>query len=153
MAVSRLDREARAERLATWRPLGFLQDLVHTVADTWRVVDENHAALIRLENKMADVSGVLNQVADGLRGPLATSITELLAERDRLAADNATLSGEDAAESTAAANVRSAFDGVAALFAPVDEVPDVEPLPEPAPVEETPGDTTTDESSDGTPVA
>lgn len=82
---------------------------------------------------MADTSALLNEVADGLRGPLATSITELIAENQRLAADNATLSGEDAAESSAAANVRSAFDEVAGKFTAAPEVPDVAPLPEPAP--------------------
>ncbi len=121
----------RANRLATWTPLRALQDLVHVVADTWRLAGENHARLTRLETLMTDVSGVLNQVADGLRGPLATSIQELIAENQRLATDNATLSGEDAAESSAADNVKSAFDGVAALFTPVPDVPDVDPLPEP----------------------
>jgi hypothetical protein len=80
------------------------------------------AKLTELENKMADVSLVLNEVAEGLRGPLATSIQELLAE-------NAALRGEDAAESEAAANVRAAFDEVAAVFAP-DDLPDVDPLPQ-----------------------
>lgn len=75
----------------------------------------------RLWEKMADVSNVLNEVADGLRGPLATSIQDLIAE-------NASLRGEDAAESTAAANVKAAFDEVAGKFTPVEEVEDVPPL-------------------------
>jgi hypothetical protein len=77
--------------------------------------------LREMKSQMADVSNVLNEVADGLRGPLATSIQELIAE-------NAALKGEDAAESTAAANVKAAFDEVASKFTPVDEVPDVPPL-------------------------
>lgn len=78
--------------------------------------------LSRLEQKMTDVSQVLNDVADGLSGPLATSIRELIAE-------NASLRGEDAAESAAAGNVKVAFDNVAALFAPADlpNVPDLPP--------------------------
>lgn len=130
MAVTRADAEDRAERLATWRPLGLLQDLVHTVADTWRLAGENHDRLTRLETLMTDVSGVLNQVADGLRGPLATSITELIAENQRLADQNAELTGEDTAETTAADNVRSAFGDVAGLFTQTD-VPDVPPIEEP----------------------
>jgi hypothetical protein len=83
-----------------------------------------------LRKLMADVSHVLNEVADGLRGPLATSIQDLINENASLREQNATLSGEDAAESEAAANVKAAFDEVAAKFAPVEEVPDVPPLDE-----------------------
>lgn len=114
----------------------------------WRNAADTAAALARIESAvhtdlpakfdhletlMADVSALLNDVAAGLSGPLATSITELIAERDALAAQNAELTGEDVAESAAATNVKTAFDGVAALFAPA-ELPDVEPLPE-APAE------------------
>lgn len=132
--------KSAVDRLASWRPLGLLTDLVHAVADIAAGVDENRATLQRLEIAMTDVSGVLNQVADGLRGPLSTSITALIAERDQLAAQNATLTGEDVAESAAAADVKAAFDQVAAKFAPVDEVPDVPVLPEPTPVDPAPVD-------------
>lgn len=73
---------------------------------------------------MADNSALLNDIAVGLSGPLAGSIQALIAE-------NATLRGEDAAESAAAQNVKSAFDSVASLFAADPEAPAVEPLPEP----------------------
>lgn len=92
------------------------------VVRNW-LVEPVLAKLTELEMKMADVSNVLNEVAAGLRGPLATSIQALIAE-------NAELRGEDEAESAAAADVRSAFDEVAAVFAPA-ELPDVEPLPAP----------------------
>lgn len=89
---------------------------------------------------MADqITQTLTDVAAGLRGPLATSITALLAERDQLAARNAELEGTEVAQSTAAADVRSAFDEIAGKFAPVADVPDVDPLPE-APAEPTPVD-------------
>ena len=91
-----------AQRLGAWGPFRTFTDLVHVVADTWRMTGENHARLIQIGDAMADVSALLNEVANGLRGPLSTSITELLAERDRLAARNAEHSGEDAAEATAA---------------------------------------------------
>jgi hypothetical protein len=84
----------------------------------------------RLEKLMADMSTVLAEVAAGLRGPLATSITALIAENTTLRARNAELEGEDAAESAAADDVRDAFDDVAGLFAPVPDV-DVDPLPDP----------------------
>jgi ABC-type transporter Mla subunit MlaD len=80
---------------------------------------------------MADqITTTLTEVADGLRGPLATSITALLAERDQLAARNAELEGTEATQSAAADDVRAAFADVAAKFAPVAEVPDVPELPE-----------------------
>src|SRR3954470_5526641 len=62
--------------------------------------------LSRLEQKMTDVSQVLNDVAAGLSGPLATSIRELIAENATLTGENASLKGEDASESLAASNVR-----------------------------------------------
>jgi len=76
------------------------------------------------------ITTTLTEVADGLRGPLATSITALLAERDELAGRVATLEGTEVEQSAAAADVKAAFADVAAKFGPVDEVPDVDPLPE-----------------------
>lgn len=121
--------------LAPWRnatttaaALARIETAVHTIP-----ADIDH-----LETLMADVSALLNEVADGLSGPLATSINELIAERDALAAQNAALTGEDVAESEAAGRVKSAFDAVASKFTATPEVPDVEPLPEPeAPAEGT----------------
>lgn len=92
---------------------------------------------------MANVSEVLNEIAAGLRGPLATSILDLIAERDaaeaqRVAAVNALAEeqGREATEteqeSTAAQDARDAFGEVAGLFDD-EELPDVEPLPEPTP--------------------
>lgn len=78
---------------------------------------------------MADVSDVLNGVAEGLRDRLGPSISELLAENNSLRVRNAELEGEDVAESAAAASVKDAFDGVAALFDQTDEAPTPEPLP------------------------
>lgn len=122
--------KAAADRLAAWTPLRVLTDLARTVADTWRIADENRSTLTRMESLMADTSALLNEVADGLRGPLATSIQELIAE-------NASLKGEDAAESTAAQNVKAAFDELAGKFTSDPSTPDVPPL-DPAPVEPAP---------------
>jgi hypothetical protein len=72
-----------AARLVAWTPLRNLTDFVRVTTDSWRLAAENNTLLKRLETAMADVSGLLNEVADGLRGPLATSITALLAERDQ----------------------------------------------------------------------
>lgn len=94
--------------------------------------------ITRLESKMADVSEVLNEVAAGLRGPLASSIQALIAENSTLAARNAELEGEDVAESSAASDVKAAFDEVAGVFA-APELPDV---PELEPVVEEPVDPT-----------
>lgn len=75
------------------------------------------AKLQKLEYLMANVSDVLNQVADGLSGPLYSSVSALLAE-------NAELRGEDAGESEAAERVRSSFADISSLFA-APELPDV----------------------------
>lgn len=88
------------------------------------------AALEDLETKMDNITTTLNEVAEGLRGPLATSITDLIAERDALAVRNSELEGTEVEQGTAADAVRTAFADVASKFAPVAEVPDVEPLPE-----------------------
>jgi hypothetical protein len=95
---------------------------------------------------MADqITQTLTDVAAGLRGPLATSITALIAERDAAVARATELGATELAQGTAAEDVRAAFADVAGLFAPVAEVPDVEPLPEtPAEPEPAPG-----ESADG----
>jgi hypothetical protein len=109
------------DRAAAW-----LRDLIalpHRVA-------ELHTNTERLLSMADQITTTLTEVANGLRGPLATSITALLAERDTLAARNAELEGTEAEQSTAAEDVRTAFADVAAKFAPVSEVPDVEPLPE-----------------------
>lgn len=105
-----------------------------------------HPVLDRLsimEQTMADVSEVLDGVAAGLSGPLTMSIQELIAENAAQAVELAALKGEDVRESTAAANVKTAFDGVAALFAPA-EVPSVPALPDPstdpAPADPVPAD-------------
>lgn len=65
---------------------------------------------------MADQSAVLNDIANRMRGPLATSIQALIAENVTLRQDNATLSGEDVAESEATGQVVSAFNEVSGLF-------------------------------------
>jgi len=80
---------------------------------------------------MADHPALTRERA-GLSGPLTMSIQELIAENASQAAELAALKGEDARESVAAANVKSAFDGVASLFA-APEVPDVPALPDPNP--------------------
>jgi hypothetical protein len=135
--------KAAVDRLAAWRPLGLLTDLVHTIADIATGVDENRTTLQRLEMKMADNSALLNQVADGLTN-LGPAISALVAE-------NASLRGEDTAESAAASRVKEGFDHVAGLFTTAPEVPDVQPLP---PVDEAPapadgGDTPTPADGSG----
>lgn len=137
---------ARAGRLAAWKPLGVLTDLVRVVADTWRLADENRSTLNRLEGQMADNSTLLNDVATKLRDRVFPAVSELVAENTRLATENASLKGEDVAESAAAENVRTATDEVADLFAADPTTPDVPPLDgggdvTPAPVE---GDTPVD---------
>lgn len=78
--------------------------------------------LNRLESTMADVSPLLNKLADDLRAWSAGPFAALLADNARLAARNAELEGEDAAETSAAENAASAFNE---LVAPVSESPDV----------------------------
>jgi hypothetical protein len=76
---------------------------------------------------MADQSVVLNDVAEKLRGPLASSVQALIQENADLRRSNAELSGEDVQESAATENVVSAFNEVSNLFEPA-ELPDVPPL-------------------------
>jgi hypothetical protein len=108
------------ERVASW-----WRDLTSLP----RRVAETHSRTERLLTMADNITTVLTEVADGLRGPLATSITALLAERDTLAARNAELEGAEAAQSTAADDVRRAFASVAGKFAPVEDVEDVPELP------------------------
>jgi hypothetical protein len=134
------DPRDAAQRLAAWTPLRNLRDLVHVIADSWRLADENRARLIQIGDAMADNSALLNEVAEGLRGPLLTSVTDLIASEKaalarvaELEGRNTALEAEDAGESAAAQAVRTAFDGLAAKFTEAPEVPDVDPLPEPTP--------------------
>ncbi len=80
--------------------------------------------------KMADMSVVLDDIATKMRGPLASSIRELLAENQNLREQNASLTGEDVAESAAATNVVAAYDEVAGLFASPEVPADVPVLDE-----------------------
>lgn len=115
------------------------------------LIRSNHGETSRtlegLRVSMANVTDVLSEVAAGLRGPLATSVLDLIRERDeaeaaRVAAVNALAEeqGREATEteqeSAAAQDLRDAFGEVAGLFDD-PELPDVEPLPEPEPVEPT----------------
>lgn len=114
------------------------------------LVRANHAEvtaeLSRLGVAMANATEVLNEVAAGLRGPLATSILDIIAERDAaeaarveavnaLAVERGEEATEEAQESEAAADLRDAFGEVSGLFDEPD-LPDVEPLPEPEPTPE-----------------
>jgi hypothetical protein len=134
--------------------LDFHQYVAATLGDLQADSAAGKIALARIEDQltaigeaMADNSALLNEVAEGLRGPLLTSVTDLIASEKaalarvaELEGRNAELEGEDAGESAAAQAVRSAFDGLAAKFADDPEAPDVQPLPEPepAPVDPTP---------------
>lgn len=82
---------------------------------------------------MADNSQALHDIADGLRS-LGQSLAGVLEE-------NRQLRGEDAAESTAAEDVRAAFEDLRGKFEPVAEVPTPKPLPETPAGPETPAET------------
>lgn len=84
--------------------------------------------LTALESRMADISGVLVELADQVRGPLQTSVQALIAERDALAAQVASQSGEEVAESAAVGQVRDAVDGLAGILNASPDAPDVEPI-------------------------
>ena len=104
---------------------------------------------------MADqITQTLNDVADGLRGPLATSITELIASEKAARERVAELEGTEVVQSAAADNVKSAFAEVAAKFTPVAEVPDVPELPETPSGEDTttPGDQTATDPAAEAPI-
>jgi hypothetical protein len=108
-----------------------------------RAVDTDlPAQLTRMETAMADVSPLLNKLAEDLRTWSAGPFAALLADNARLSARNAELEGEDAAESSAAADAVAAFNEFAA---PVTESPDVpveippvEVPAEPAPADDAP---------------
>jgi hypothetical protein len=117
--------EDSVERLTAWTPL--YPDLARVVADTWRIAKDNHAALIRLENLMADTSPLLNEVAADM-ARLAPAIAALVDENTRLATRNAELAGEDAAETTAANNVKTQWDAIAQRFTDTPDTPDVPPV-------------------------
>jgi hypothetical protein len=80
------------------------------------------ARLTELESRMADVSPILNQLANDMAAWASGPFAELLAENTRLAARNAELEGEDAAEATAAERAVAEFNRI---VAPVSEAPEV----------------------------
>jgi hypothetical protein len=95
------------------------------LAGPWRsaaATSEILARLKQLESHMADVSPILNQLADDMAAWAAGPFAELLAENARLAARNAELEGEDAAETTAADRAVTEFNRI---VAPVSEAPEV----------------------------
>lgn len=105
----------------TW-PREAISDIQRDVVAIRVLLLEIPTRLNRLESAMADVSPLLNKLADDLRAWSAGPFADLLAENARLAARNAELEGEDAAESSAAENAAAAFNE---LVAPVSESPDV----------------------------
>jgi hypothetical protein len=130
-------------------------------AELVELVRTNHAdtsaTLLRLGEQMANLSEVLQEVAAGLRGPLATSILDLIASSEAKDRRIAELTGSDVEEDAAIADVRDAFGEVAGLFADDDVPADVEPLPEtpaeepaPAPDVEEPAAEETGGADDGT---
>lgn len=96
--------------------------------------------LDKMGQTMTNVSSDLNTLAEQVRGPLFTSVQELIASeaaaRQEAADARAELAGVDAEnveESAAAANVREAVNGLAAALTSNPDTPDVDPLPEPTP--------------------
>jgi hypothetical protein len=71
---------------------------------------------------MADVSPLLDQLANDIAAWAQGPFAEVLAENARLAARNAELEGEDAAETTAA---NRAVDEFNRIVNPVSQSPDV----------------------------
>lgn len=122
------------------------EDFARLLSDVWRQTTENTAAINDLRRMMADQTQFLNEVATTLRDRVFPGVSELLARNATLEAQAAAQAGEEASESTAAENVRSATDEVAVLFNSNPDVPDLEPLPEvpaegePAPAEPVPGE-------------
>ncbi len=95
------------------------------IAGPWRAAALASDILSRLESleaAVADVSPVLNKLADDIASWASGPFAELLAENQRLVARNAELEGEDAAESTAAARAVEEFNRI---VAPVDQAPEV----------------------------
>lgn len=95
-----------------------------------RVIDRINDQLTSIGATMADQSALLNDIAVGLTN-LASPVSDLIAENTRLAQENADLKGEDAAETTAAAAVQTAYNNLASKFASTPDVPDVPELPAP----------------------
>jgi hypothetical protein len=93
-------------------------------------VTEIHTRTERLIAMADQITQTLTEVADGLRGPLTTSIIALIESERTALARVAELEGTEVPQSAAAADVRAAFGEVAGLLTPVAEVPDVEPLPD-----------------------
>lgn len=97
---------------------------------TFRDYIQSLLGVTDLKEMLMDNSQLLNDVAQGLND-MGPAISALLAE-------NASLRGEDTAESAAAGNVKTAFDGLASKFTAepsLPDVPPVEPTPEPAPAD------------------
>lgn len=108
----------------------------------WRVLDAVDGItrkLETLETLMAADRDLLAEIATGLTA-LATPVADLIASEAALRARVVELEGEAAADEAgdleAAGAVKDAFDVLAGKFRSEPEVPDVEPLPEPAPVDE-----------------
>jgi hypothetical protein len=76
---------------------------------------------------MADISSALNQLRDDINGPLRAKVEALLARNTELEGQAAVQGAEEARESTAAADLRDAFNTLAARFDPAD-VP-ADPVP------------------------
>ncbi len=102
--------------------------------------------LNRMEKHMADVSPLLNKLAEDLRAFGAGPFAAVLAENTALKARNADLEGEDVAETGAAENAVAAFNELANPVTESPEVPvDIEPVEVPteeAPAEEPPAEPT-----------
>ncbi len=94
------------------------------------------ARLTHLEKLMADVSPVLNKLADDIASWAAGPFAELLAENARLRASNEALASEDAAETGAAQRAVDEFNRIVQPVTEAPEVPTEIPpvvVPEPAP--------------------
>lgn len=100
----------------------------------------------RMEKFMADVSPILNKLADDLRAWAAGPFAAVLQENATLKARNAELEGEDVAESSAADNAVAAFNE---LTNPVTEAPEVPVEIPPVEVPETPAEPSTGETPAG----
>lgn len=100
----------------------------------------------KLETIMSQTSELLDQVATGLT-TLGQPIADLIAENAAQAAKIAELEDGEVAESAAADRVKVAFDDIAGKFTATPNVPDVPPLPDPAPADG--GDTSGTDTGDG----
>lgn len=80
-----------------------------------------HSALTDLKGSlMADISQALNAIRDDINGPLRAKVEALLARNAELEGQAAVQGAEEARESTAATDLRDAFDTLAARFEPAD---------------------------------